>query len=76
MSIRDLLTVHDCFYCLAPQATRLHEIILHELAKLYDNNDPLTELRSRNVTDLDSLPVPPMGTFSPGLVKEAKNAFG
>jgi hypothetical protein len=84
--ITDLLTVHDCFYCLAPQATRLHKIILDELSNLYVNNDPLTELRSRNVSAPDILPVPPRGTpvkdgstricFPPEHVKEAKNAFG
>ena len=58
----DLLTVHDCFYCLAPQATRLHQIILDELAGQYRDNDPLTELRSQNVTDPDFLPVRPKGT--------------
>jgi DNA-directed RNA polymerase len=57
----ELLTIHDCFYCLAPQATRLREIILDELASLYRNNDPLAELRSRNVTDPDILPVPHKG---------------
>jgi hypothetical protein len=88
--ITDILTVHDCFYCLAPQATRLHEIILGELANLYGNNDPLAELRIRNVSVPDILPVPPKGTlfqwegdsrrwrksFSLERVKYAKNAFG
>jgi hypothetical protein len=60
--ITDLLTVHDCFYCLAPQAARLHSIIMEQLDDLYDNNDPLTELRARNVSDPDTLPVPPKGT--------------
>jgi hypothetical protein len=60
--IMDILTVHDCFYGLAPQATRLHSIILKQLGDLYANNDPLAELRSRNVRDPDILPVPPKGT--------------
>jgi hypothetical protein len=60
--IMDLLTVHDCYYCLAPQATRLHEIILEQLDNLYRDNDPLAELRSRNVSG-DILPVPPKGTL-------------
>jgi hypothetical protein len=61
--ITDLLCVHDCFYSLAPQATRLHSIILKQLIDLYDNNDPLTDLHSRNVGDPDILPVPPKGTL-------------
>ena len=87
--IADLMTVHDCFYCLAPQATRLHEIILEQLADMYRDNDPLAALHSRNVSDPD-IEVPPKGTmitwqdgtqvgrtqFSLKFVKEAKNAFG
>ena len=81
----DLLTVHDCFYCLAPQATRLHEIILAELANLYRDNDPLEDLRSRNGY---IRPVPPKGTpvkwgdgetaeivFDLEGVRQAKDAF-
>jgi DNA-directed RNA polymerase len=87
--ITDILTVHDCFYCLAPQAGRLHKIILAELTNLYRDNDPLTELRNRNVTDPEFLPVPPRGTpvewgdgetaeivFDLEGVRQAKNAFG
>jgi DNA-directed RNA polymerase len=59
--ITDLLTVHDCFYCLAPQAERFHEIILAELMNLYLNNDPLAELRWLNVIDPDTHPVPRKG---------------
>jgi hypothetical protein len=64
--------------------------ILDELTNLYGNNDPLTELRSRNVTDPDILLVPPKGTLFTQRgdswiktsfmlergVKKAKNAFG
>jgi DNA-directed RNA polymerase len=86
--ISDLLTVHDCFYCLAPHADRFHKIITDELTNLYDNNDPLADLRSRNVSDPDILPVPPKGTlvkwdggegaivFDLEGVRQAKNAFG
>src|SRR6476620_5664076 len=61
LSIRDILTVHDCFYCLAPQATRLHKIILDQLDKMYRDNDPLAALHVRNVRDPD-IQVPPKGT--------------
>jgi DNA-dependent RNA polymerase len=60
--IMDVLTVHDSFSCLAPQATRLHEIILEQLANMYRDNDPLAELRSRSVTT-DIHPVPPKGAL-------------
>jgi DNA-dependent RNA polymerase-like protein len=88
--ITNLLTVHDCYYCLAPQATRLHALILEELADIYRDNDPLAELRRRNVSVPDILPVPPKGEIciwpdgssserTPlplELVKNAKHAFG
>jgi DNA-directed RNA polymerase len=46
--IPDLLTVHDSYHCLAPQADRFHQIILDELYYLYRDNDPLEDLRIRN----------------------------
>lgn len=57
--ISDILTVHDCFYCLAPQATRFREIIHKELADLYKHSNPLAELRNRNVGS------PATQTYSP-----------
>jgi DNA-directed RNA polymerase len=62
--ITDILTVHDCFYFLAPQATRGREIVCKELGDLYGYNHPLTELRRRNVSDPSNpalFPVPPYG---------------
>jgi DNA-directed RNA polymerase len=87
--ITNLLTVHDSFNCLAPQAARLHEIILEELAKMYRDYRPLKELGDRNDPD-NTVTVPPKGTmvtwqdgtqlgrttFSLDRVKKAKNAFG
>jgi hypothetical protein len=61
--IADILTVHDCYYGLAPQAERLHSIILDELGNLYLQHDPLGELRARNVSDPDVLPVPAKWTL-------------
>jgi len=71
-------------------AILIAKAILDELTNLYGNNDPLTELRSRNVTDPDILLVPPKGTLFTQRgdswiktsfmlergVKKAKNAFG
>jgi DNA-directed RNA polymerase len=56
--ITNVLTVHDCFACLAPQAGRFLEIILAEMANLYENNDPLGELRSQNGIDPNLHPTP------------------
>jgi DNA-directed RNA polymerase len=84
-NIADILTIHDCFYCLAPQADRFHQIILDELYYLYRDNDPLEDLRSRNGY---TRPIPPKGTpvkwgdgetaeivFDLEGVRQAKNAF-
>ena len=41
----DLMGIHDCYVCLAPQAERLNEIIRQELVQMYDGRDYLTEIR-------------------------------
>jgi hypothetical protein len=82
------MTIHDSFFCLAPQATRFNEIILEQLARLY-TGDPLAELRQRNVSDPDLLPLPDYGLLirfqdhswshrlliRPDLIRGARNAF-
>jgi DNA-directed RNA polymerase len=79
--ITDILTVHDCFSCLAPHAERFQKIITHELSEMYANNDPLLDLQSRNGGPAP----PPKGMllksgerlcFTPEHVKGAPNAFG
>jgi DNA-directed RNA polymerase len=47
--IRDFITTHDCYYCLAPVATRFNRIIRHEMAGMYQRFDALVHLRNRNV---------------------------
>jgi DNA-directed RNA polymerase len=39
-----LLTVHDCFACLAPDAAKLNFIIRDEFVKMYEQHDPLREI--------------------------------
>jgi DNA-directed RNA polymerase len=56
--IRDIITTHDCYYCLAPQATKLNQIIRYEMGEMYRVN-VLADLRRRNV-DFDILPPPAM----------------
>jgi DNA-directed RNA polymerase len=41
----DLMGIHDCYVCLAPQAERLNEIIRQELVRMYEGRDYLTEIR-------------------------------
>jgi len=69
--ITDLLTVHDCFYCLAPQATRLQKIILAELTNLYLNN-PLAELRKC----APDIPAPDKGVLLTGHVTSGYDRDG
>src|SRR5262249_61282545 len=51
--IRDIITTHDCYYCLAPVATRFNRIIRFELFDMYRQLDALSDLRCRNI-DHDS----------------------
>jgi DNA-directed RNA polymerase len=55
--IKDVLTVHDCFACLAPHADKFHEIIRLELRVMYEEHDPLTALYVRNVGNADIAPL-------------------
>jgi hypothetical protein len=58
--ITNLATIHDCFYCLAPQASQLLDIILEQLVSMYKNHNPLTDLSKRNDPE-GKVPLPPMG---------------
>jgi DNA-directed RNA polymerase len=86
--ITDLLTVHDSYACLAPQATRFHEIITEQLHEMYRDHDPRGDLRRRNDPD-GTVEVPLPGTpvkwgdgetaeivFDLEGVRRAPNAFG
>jgi DNA-directed RNA polymerase len=46
--LKDILTVHDCFACLAPHAVRFSQLIRRELLLLHLAN-PLAELRRANI---------------------------
>jgi DNA-directed RNA polymerase len=59
----DLLSVHDSYNCLAPQAGRLRQIILDELVNLYDGADLLADLCTQNGLDPAKHPAPPRGTL-------------
>jgi DNA-directed RNA polymerase len=62
--ITNIATVHDCFFCLAPQAAQLHSIIPTELDGMYKNNQ-LEELLTSNVSGPipEELALPPRGTL-------------
>ena len=59
--IRDILTVHDSYSCLAPHARRFNQIIRREMALLYIAGDPLRALRAANVKDPNLLRLPRRG---------------
>jgi DNA-directed RNA polymerase len=70
----EVLTVHDSFSCLAPQAQRLNQIIRVELAMMYSTFDPLASLRRLNVEG-DALPLPGRGSHDPRDVQNAEYCF-
>jgi Autographiviridae RNA polymerase len=41
----DIMGIHDCYVCLASQADTLNEIIRQELVRMYEQCDPLTQIR-------------------------------
>jgi DNA-directed RNA polymerase, mitochondrial len=59
--IVDILTVHDCYACLAPQAARFLGIIHEQLHEMYRDHDPRAALIARNDPE-GTIPVPARGT--------------
>src|SRR5262249_1567027 len=49
--ITDILTVHDSYVCLAPQAIEFNQIIRSQLKHMYLSYDPLRRLYAQNVWD-------------------------
>jgi DNA-directed RNA polymerase len=73
--IRDIITTHDCYYCLAPQAVLFNRIIRYEMSEMYRQlSDPLAYLRNRNV-DHDIFPRRPYGALDPLAVNFSESAF-
>jgi hypothetical protein len=73
--IIDIVTVHDCYCCLAPQAYRFTEIIRSAMASMYEQHDPLIGLYERNVGNANVGPPPRFGTLRPRDVERAEYAF-
>jgi DNA-dependent RNA polymerase len=76
--ITNILTVHDCFYCLAPQVVQFNKIIRSEMTKMYLSYDVLARLRDLNVSDPHNpalLPVPPYGKLDPFVAQDAEFSF-
>jgi DNA-directed RNA polymerase, mitochondrial len=53
--IKDILVIHDCFACLAPKAEEFNAIIRREFVRMYEEHDPLNEIRERALCSLGPL---------------------
>jgi DNA-directed RNA polymerase len=79
--IKDILTIHDCFGCLTPQAEKFNAIMRQEFVRMYEEHDPLTEIRERALCDLGPLapkllrPVPERGSLNLSEFLESSYAF-
>ena len=73
--IRDILPVHDCYSCLAPFARRFGQLIRREMASLYITGDPLVALRSANVDDPKTLPLPQRANIDPLIAQDTEYSF-
>jgi DNA-directed RNA polymerase len=45
--ITNIASIHDCFACLAPQALEFNIIIREQMQRMYEEHDPLAELKAR-----------------------------
>jgi Autographiviridae RNA polymerase len=76
----DLVTVHDCFGCIAPRAARLNEIIREQFIRLHgeDNNllDGVLATTRKNLPPATKLPpVPDIGDLDIGQVAASFHAW-
>jgi DNA-directed RNA polymerase len=71
--ITDVLTIHDSYSCLAPQARRFHHVVKGQLALLYAD-DHVAELRRLNAPD-DFKEPPERGDLDPYEVILATHPF-
>jgi DNA-directed RNA polymerase, mitochondrial len=73
----EIVTVHDCFGCLAPHARRLNEILREQLIKIHEH-DWLKAVHDTARQDLPNatLPdIPQRGNLDPNLVRHSFFAF-
>ena len=68
--ITNIVTVHDSFACLAPQAKRVNEIIRTQLALMYAHQDHLADLRAQN--NISDIAQPAFGDLDPLEVQNAE----
>jgi DNA-directed RNA polymerase, mitochondrial len=68
----DIITIHDCFGCLAPQARMLSGIVRQQFAFLYRRTDVLADLRDASRS---KIPLPDRGYFDPADILHSLYAF-
>jgi DNA-directed RNA polymerase len=73
--VRDIITTHDCYYCLAPVATGFNRIIRYEMWRMYEHFDALADLRNR-IVDHDIFRFRPRGALVPAALDFAEYPFG
>jgi DNA-directed RNA polymerase len=45
VNMPDILAIHDSYSCLAPRAEQLNNIVREQFVAMYEQHDPLTEIR-------------------------------
>ena len=71
-AVNDIVSVHDCYGCHAPDVERLREIILGQLKLMFEHRDVLREIW--NETDAVE-PPPSREAFDWNGLLRAKHAF-
>jgi DNA-directed RNA polymerase len=72
--ITNVLTIHDCFACLAPEARRFRIILKGQLADMYED-EPLVELRRLNAGNAEFEDPPARGDLDRQEVILAEHPF-
>ena len=80
VGIEDILAIHDCFACLAPQTDQFNKIIREELIAMYSEHDPLNEIRERVLRNSGPmaqqlLPLPERGSLELSELSKSHYAF-
>jgi DNA-directed RNA polymerase len=71
----NFLANHDCFVCLAADATEHRKIVTHEFRALHENYDTLGLFHERNAHGANSIEPPERGTFDLREIEKSINAF-
>jgi Autographiviridae RNA polymerase len=59
VNMPDVMAIHDSYSCLAPRADQLNNIIREQFAAMYEQHDPLTQVRESALRTLADAPPKP-----------------